>query len=170
MTISQLITLTSLTEEFIVSEEESRVAYRSLDEYNCSMHWHCDKIKLSLIKGGCSKNVIITEKEKFQWPLFFWICFHTYTGCHRCLTDIYKVWLTNSTKQLRDSQLLHISALHAFAVSAGISDICPFRSLPSVSCCVEVHVWQHLCTAGYGPKAIGFIDFILFIYWYTCWK
>lgn len=48
--------------------------------------------------------------------------------------------LTNSTKQFCYSQLLQSSALHVFEVSAGLSDIWLFRSLPSVACCVEVHV------------------------------
>lgn len=157
MAISQLIILTSLTEEFTVSAEESRVAYRSSDKYNCSMHWHfvtrssfhssrvgVQKKSYHYWKGEVSLAIILLNLLPYMHRL-------PQMSDEQAVADTFfmlifpdELSLTNLTKQFRYSQLLHISALHA---SAGLSNICSFRSLPSVACCVEVHVWQYLCTA-----------------------
>lgn len=44
-----------------------------------------EKIKQSLIKGGCPK-----KKKK----AFFWICSHTCTRCLRGLSNVHKLWPT----------------------------------------------------------------------------
>lgn len=83
VTINQSIILTVLLKNSLFLQR--RVGLHTDPKYNCTdALWH-DRAFTHQEWVFKKKNVLITEKEKFCWPSFFWIRSHTCTGCHRCL-------------------------------------------------------------------------------------